>query len=83
MLYNFEKFSFPSIEKRGTKDKETVWQKEQRKKDKKRKERKKRKKVKKKNNNKKEKTDIQKEKKQTCKKITRQTYLKKKSWQRN
>ena len=48
MLNNFDNYSFPSIEKRGTKDKETVWQKEKRKKDKNRKERKKRKKVKKK-----------------------------------
>ena len=45
MLNNFEKFSFPSIEKRWTKDKETDGQKEKRqektKKDKKEKEKKK------------------------------------------
>ena len=37
MLNNFEKFSFPSIEKRWTKDKETDGQKEKRQKRKKRK----------------------------------------------
>ena len=30
MLDNFEKFSFPSIEKRWTKDEETDWQKDKR-----------------------------------------------------
>ena len=35
MLNNFEKFSFPSIEKRWTKDKETDGQKRKRKKEKK------------------------------------------------
>ena len=54
MLNNFEKFSFPSIEKIWTKDKETDGKKKKRKK----KKRKKRKKEKKK-------TDILKEKKQT------------------
>ena len=42
MLNNFEKFSFPSIEKRWTKDKETDGKKEKKKK-KRRKKRKKRK----------------------------------------
>ena len=51
MLNNFEKFSFPSIEKRWTKDKETDSQKEK----KKRKKRKKEKKEKKKKKEKKEK----------------------------
>merc|ERR1712082_396227 len=46
MLNNFEKFSFPSIEKRWTKDKETDGQKEKRQEKTKEKERQKRKKKK-------------------------------------
>ena len=43
MLNNFEKFSFPSIEKRWTKDKETDGQKEKKKKERKKKRKKERK----------------------------------------
>ena len=58
MLNNFEKFCFPSIEKRWTKDKETDGQKEKKKKKKKRKKEKENKqKRKKENKRKKEKED--------------------------
>merc|ERR1712035_29915 len=61
MLNNFEKFSFPSIEKRWTKDKDTDGQKEKRQEKTKNKKNKKTKKQKQKNKNKKTKTKKQKQ----------------------
>ena len=61
MLNNFEKFSFPSIEKRWTKDKETDGQKEKR--QEKTKKRKKKRKKKKKNRKRKKEKKTKKQKK--------------------